>query len=184
MNNPKIRRLLILLHLYAAAFMAPAFVLVAITGGLHIAGDGEAVVSSPLRIAEGATIDYKSNTIDDDVRALLKASNIDHKFEYVKVRGSSLQLRPTSRPYIEIRKSGDDLSATLIKPNFQKAMMEIHKGHGPMKLRKYHILVAISLFFVIFGGILVGLLAKAYRKKTITALGLGFVLYFVLANFA
>ena len=62
-------------------------------------------------------------------------------------------------------------------------MMEVHKGHGPKILRKYHILVALALFFVVFGDLLVGLLAKAYRRKTLAALGLGAVIYFILVNF-
>ena len=36
MENPKLRKLLINLHLLGAGFMAPAFALVAITGGLHM----------------------------------------------------------------------------------------------------------------------------------------------------
>ena len=108
---------------------------------------------------------------------------IEHKFEYARVRGGTIQLRPTSRPYVEIKKSGANLTASLNKPNLQKAMTEVHKGHGPKILRKYHILVALALFLVIFGGILVGLMAKAYRRKTLVALGLGTALYIFLVNF-
>ena len=56
-------------------------------------------------------------------------------------------------------------------------MMEIHKGHGPKILRTYHKIVALTLFLVVFGGIMIGLLSKAYRGKTLTALGLGTLIY-------
>jgi len=184
MDKGKLRRLLILLHLFGASFMAPAFALVAITGGLHMVGGGEKVETTQAVLPEGATLDFESDTLDADVKALLEQANIDVNFGYVKSRGAAkIQTRPTSRTYVEISQTPNGLSATVNKPNFQKAMMEIHKGHGPKILRTYHKLVALGLFFVIFGGFLVGILAKAYRTKTLAAAGLGTLLYIVLIMF-
>jgi len=177
MENPKLRRLLINLHLFGAGFMAPAFALVAITGGLHMVGGGESVATSAVTLPADTHVDLKSDTIEDDVRAILKAANVDVKFEYLKIRGTSFETRPTSRTHVKFTPSPNGLVATLNKPNFQKAMMEVHKGHGPKILRTYHKIVALVLFAVIFGGILIGFLSKAYRRKTLTALGLGTVIY-------
>ena len=157
--------------------MAPAFALVAITGGLHMVGDGESVATSPISLPAGTTVDLKSKTAKDDVRAILKAANVDVKVEYLKIRGTSFETRPTSRTHVKFKPTPNGLTATLNKPNFQKAMMEIHKGHGPLILRSYHKLVALMLFLVIFGGIMIGILAKAYRRKTLVSLGLGTLLY-------
>lgn len=183
MTNPKLRKLLILLHLYAAAFMAPAFGLLAITGGLYLVGGGEKEVSTPLVLPAGTQIDLKSPTVEDDIRALLASANIDHDFEYLRTRATSAQTRPTSRPYIAFNKTPDGWTATKNKPNLQKAMMEIHKGHGPKILKTYHKIVALMLLGVVFGGIFVGLLAKAYRRKTITALSAGVIIYVMLILF-
>lgn len=71
----------------------------------------------------------------------------------------------------------------MVTPNFQKAMMEIHKGHGPKILRSYHKLVALLLFAVVFGGILVGLMSNVYRKKTIVTLFSGSLIYILLIMF-
>lgn len=180
MNNPKIRKFLILVHLFAASFMAPAFLLVAVTGGMHMVGGVESETKVPLSLPAGMQIDLKSPTAEADIRALLASANIDHDFEYLKNRGSSAQTRPTSRPYIAFSQKDGVWTATKNTPNFMKAAMEIHKGHGPKILRTYHKLVALMLFGVIFGGILVGLLAKAYRRKTIGALAIGTLLYLVL----
>ncbi|MEP3891390.1 MAG: hypothetical protein ABJN69_13105 [Hellea sp.] len=180
MTNPKIRKFLILVHLFAASFMAPAFLLVAVTGGMHMVGGVESETKVALPLPAGTQIDLKSPTAEADIRALLALANIDHDFEYLKNRGSSAQTRPTSRPYIAFSQKNGVWTATKNTPNFMKAAMEIHKGHGPKILRSYHKLVALMLFLVIFGGILVGLLAKAYRRKTIGALAIGTVLYLVL----
>ena len=58
-------------------------------------------------------------------------------------------------------------------------MMELHKGHGPALFKTYQKLVALTLFFVIFGGVMVGLLAKAYRRKTVIALVFGAIVFAV-----
>ena len=183
MDNPKLRKLLILLHLLGGSFMAPAFILLAITGGLHMVGDGEKVETSAISLPAGTQVDLKSKTAEDDVRAILKTANVDMKFEYLKIRGSSFETRPTSRTHVKFKPSPNGLTATLNKPNFQKAMMEIHKGHGPKILRTYHKLVALTLFLIIFGGLMIGVLAKAYRRKTLVSLALGTLLYILAIAF-
>lgn len=183
MDNPKIRRVLVLLHLYGAAFMAPAFLLVAFTGGMHMVGGGEAETSQSIALPAGTQIDFKSVTAKDDVKAILKAANVDVDFEYIKDRGSSAQTRPTSRPYIAFKKTDTGWTASKNTPNLQKSLMEVHKGHGPKILRTYHKFVALTLFLVVLGGLMVGLLAKAYRRKTIVATIIGCAVYFGLMVF-
>ncbi len=184
MTDPKIRKLLILLHLYGAAFMAPAFLLVAISGGNYLLGNKGHVASAAMSLPAGAALDFKSPTLEADVRALLKSSSIDHKFGYVKNRGNLIQLRPTSRKYIEFAQTDEGLKASVKSPNLVASMMELHKGHGPALFKTYQKLVALTLFFVIFGGVMVGLLAKTYRRKTLTALALGIIAFLGLALFA
>ncbi len=183
MDNLKFRKILILFHLLVAGFMAPAFILVAITGGLHMVGGGEKQDIQTIILTENASLDFSSKTIEDDVRALLKSAGVNHDFEYLKNRGSSAQTRPTSRPYVSFKISNKELIAEMVTPNFQKAMMEIHKGHGPKILRSNHKLVALLLFAVVFGGILVGLMSNVYRKKTIVTLFSGSLIYILLIMF-
>lgn len=177
MDNPKLRRLLILLHLYGAAFMAPAFMLVAFTGGMHMVGAGESETSQPIALPAGTQIDFSAPSAKADVKAILDAAGVDIDFEYIKNRGSTAQTRPTSRTYVAFKQSDTGWTATKNTPNLQKAMMEIHKGHGPKILRTYHKLVALTLILVVFGGLFVGLLAHAYRRKTIIATVIGLVVY-------
>lgn len=184
MDKGRLRRWMILGHLFVASFMAPAFGLVAITGGLHMVGGGEKLETQIVTLPSGASLDFKSQTLDADLRALLDQANIDVDFGYIKARGADkIQTRPTSRTYVEVSQTPSGLKATVNKPNFQKAMMEIHKGHGPKILRSYHKLVALLLCLVILSGVMTGLFAKVYRRKTLAMLISGSVLYIALIMF-
>ena len=130
----------------------------------------------------GSALDFKSATLEADVRALLQQANLKHNFEYIRNRGTVIQLRPTSKTYLEFRQSPQGLTASRVKPDTVRSMMELHKGHGPKIFKSYQKLVALLLLGVVLGGILVGVLAKAYRRQTTIAVVMG-VVVFVLAGF-
>ena len=184
MDNPKLRKLLVTLHLLFAGFMAPAFILLSVTGGAYLLGQKGQETKVALNLPAGTVIDLKSSTAEADIRALLKTANIDHEFEYLKNRETTAQTRPTSRPYISFKQKDGVWIAEKVTPNFMNAAIEIHKGHGPKLLKTYHKIVALMLIGVVFGGIFVGLLAKAYRRKTIGSVVIGTLLYLVLIFFA
>lgn len=185
MENPKFRKTLINLHLLFAGFLAPAFLLMAISGGLYLIGNKGEFKALPLDLPAQASLDFKSPTIDADVKALLAEAGIDHKFGYVKDRGATkIHLRPTSRTYLEFVQTPQGLTASRVTPDFQGSMIELHKGHGPKLFKTYQKLVAIGLIGVVFGGVLVGLMARAYRRKTLSALAVGTLLFLILALFA
>lgn len=185
MENPKLRKTLINLHLLFAGFLAPAFLLMAISGGLYLIGNKGEFKAVPIELPVGAALDFKSPTIEADVKALLATAGIDHKFGYVKDRGpSKIHLRPTNRTYLEFVQTPQGLKASRVTPNFQGSMIELHKGHGPKLFKTYQKIVAIGLIGVVFGGVLVGLLARVYRRKTLTALAVGTLLFLILALLA
>jgi hypothetical protein len=184
MTNPKIRRLFILAHLWLAGFLAPAFLLVAISGGLYLLGNGGDFKSEPVSLPVGAALDFESPTLETDVRELLNAAEINQKFEYIRNRGTVIQLRPTSRTHLEFRQTDDGLTAIRKVPNFQGTLIELHKGHGPSWFKFYQKLVALGLIGVVFGGILVGFLAKAYRRQTSIAVVIGSLIFVFLAFFS
>ena len=101
--NKNIRKILVLAHLLLAGFMAPVFILLAVSGGLYLLGNKGSVTTQDISLPANATLDFKSATLRDDVDVLLKEAGIDHKFEYVKNRGTMIELRPTSRTYISIK---------------------------------------------------------------------------------
>ncbi len=181
MANPKLRKLLINLHLLFAAFMAPVFILLAVTGGNYLLGNKGSVSSEPVALNAGAALDFKSATLKSDVEAIISANGIDHTFEYIKNRGNLIQTRPTSRPYLQFEQSEEGLKAYRKTPNLQSSLMELHKGHGPRLFKTYQKLVALGLIGVVLGGFLVGLLAPGYRRRTIIATVAGTGLFVLLA---
>lgn len=175
--SPKFRKYLILAHLWLAGLMAPAFALHAISGGLYLMNVKGQAATERVALPAGAALDFKSPTLEADVRALLKTANLKDDFEYVKNRGTVIQLRPTSKPYYEFKQGSKGLSATRVKPDTVRSMMELHKGHGPQLFKSYQKLVALLLLAVVLGGILVGMLSKAYRRQTSIALVMGLVVF-------
>jgi hypothetical protein len=182
MNPLKLRRLLISIHLYVAGFMAPAILLMAMTGGLHLAGASETMTRTEIALPANAELDFNSETLEADIRTLLDEAGIDHRFEYVRGRGDMVQLRPTSRTFLELAQTPDGLKATRVQPNLMAGLMELHKGHGPRLYRLYGVLVGLALAIAVLGGILVGWLAPAYRRTTMIATGLGLI-PFILIGF-
>ncbi len=185
MTDPKVRKLLVTLHLLFAGFMTPAFLMLAITGGNYLLGNKGSTETAALTLKDGASLDFSASTIEQDVEKLLAESGIDHSFEYVKSRGGGkYHLRPTSRPYIEFIHNDAGLTASLKTPSLQAGFMELHKGHGPTIFKTYQKLVALALIGVVLGGFFVGILAKAYRRKTLIATGLGTLVFFLLVFLA
>jgi len=162
--------------------MAPAFALHAISGGLYLMNMKGEATTERVSLPAGSALDFKSATLEADVRALLQQANLKHNFEYIRNRGTVIQLRPTSKTYLEFRQSPQGLTASRVKPDTVRSMMELHKGHGPKIFKSYQKLVALLLLGVVLGGILVGVLAKAYRRQTTIAVVMG-VVVFVLAGF-
>ncbi|CAO1648993.1 hypothetical protein [Parasphingorhabdus sp. NYA22] len=180
MNKVKTRNLLILVHLFLAAFLAPSFLMVGTTGALKLAGVDPAIEDIPIELPVGTQIDPDSPTLKQDIGTILAAQNIHLDIESVRSRGGDMTTRPTSRTFARINQTPDGLQASLHKPGFQYAMMELHKGHGPAIFKTYQLIAGIALFLVIVGGLIVGLLAKPYRRKTLVSLALGTVTFLVL----
>lgn len=180
MNKTKLRNLLVLIHLYTASVLVPFILMVAVTGALKAARIDAEVVSSPIVLPATASLDFKSPSIEDDIRALLKQADIDIEFEYVRGRGNGLMTRPTSRPFVQFSQTPNGLTAKLQKPNLHYRLFELHKGHGPTWFRYYQIFAGIGLFLIVLGGVVVGLLSKAYRKPTVISTVFGTILFLIL----
>lgn len=181
MNIVKSRNFLILVHLYVAAFLAPSFILVGTTGALYLLDVDAPVQETPIDLPENVVLDPESPDIKEDVKKLLSESGVPLEFEYIRSRGDSFMTRPTSRTYAQFEKTEKGWTATLKEPGLLYALTELHKGHGPTAFRYFQMLAGISLFLVVIGGLIVGLLSKAYRGKTIIASLIGTGIFAALA---
>lgn len=184
MNSIKLRRILVTIHLYAAALLAPAFLLVAISGGLYLADVKGSTKETPIAVPAGTAFDSESPTFEADVRAFLKAQKIDVEFDYLRARGKDFTTRPTSRTHVAFEEKDGQLTAKLVEPSPLNALMEIHKGHGPKAYRTLGMLAGLALFIVVMGGLLIGLLSPTYRKATIGSVLTGSAIFAWLAFLA
>lgn len=184
MNKVKLRRTLVNIHLYLAALLAPAFLLMAITGGLYLAGVQGESVETDLAAPTGYALDAENPELEAEVRRYIADQNLDIEFDYIRGRGDSFVTRPTSRPHLRVENGEQGTSVQLVEPDLLDSLTELHKGHGPQIYRTYGIFVGVALFLVVFGGVLVGLLAPAYRRPTILTLAAGSAIFAYLAFWA
>ncbi len=181
MRGLRLRNLLVILHLVAATFVAPVFILLALSGGLYLTGNKGNTEKTVIELPANSQLNIKSETLQSDIENLLEQAGINLNFEYVKVNGNDLYTRPTSRTFVHFSQTPSALKAYLVKPSLQFTLIELHKGHGPQLFRVYQIIAAISLFFTIINGLIIGLMAPAYRKIAVTSLVAGTALFVLLA---
>jgi len=84
--SPKLRKYLILVHLWLAGIMAPAFALHAVSGGLNLMNIKGEARTERVALPVGADLDFQSETLEQDVRDLLKRANLKDDFEGIRKR--------------------------------------------------------------------------------------------------
>jgi hypothetical protein len=175
------RKLLIKIHMYLAAFFAPAVLLVAISGGLYLAGVKGNVEQETIYSSSEAMIDNKSTTLQADVAALLASAGVEsYSFEYIKVKGVTLYTRPTSSDHYLIKSSAGGVEVIHARPSLQSRMIELHKGHGPTTFKTFQKAFAIGLIFIILSGLWLGVSAARLRRSTLLTATTGAVIFALL----
>jgi len=162
------RKLLITIHMYLAAFFAPFVFLVAISGGLYLAGVKGEVEQQSIYVGPGVGLDTKATSLPDDVRQLLTDAGVTgYDFEYIKVKGSNLYTRPTSREHYVLALQEDQVEVFHAAPSLQFRLIELHKGHGPTAFKTFQKVFALGLLFVVGSGLWLGLSAPGLRRRTL-----------------
>ena len=162
------RKILITIHMYLAAFFAPAVLLVAISGGLYLAGVKGKVEQETIYSSDNATIDSKSASLHSDVATLLTDAGVEsYSYEYVKVSGANLYTRPTSSDHYIIKSNEGGVEVIHARPSLQSRMIELHKGHGPSAFKTFQKAFAVGLIFIILSGLWLGISAARLRRSAL-----------------
>ncbi len=175
-----LRRTLILTHLFLAAFLAPMFILVAVSGGLYLIDQEGSVTTEKVPLPESITIDFQSGTLESDIRAAFKDMDLNYKFDSIRSNATRALTRPSTRTFYEFTMRDNQLTLTRNTPSFQRKMIELHKGHGPNLFILYQKFAAIGLLFVVLSGFWLGYSSPVLRAKTALTSGLGLVIFLVL----
>lgn len=163
--------------------MAPAFIMVAISGGLYLFGIKGSTENTSIEVGSELSINLGSNNLEEEVRKLITKLDLKIDFEYLKTRESTVTTRPSSREFLELKVTDNGLQVNRVRPDLQSSLIELHKGHGPTSFRTYQKLVAVCLIFVMLSGLWMGLSNQMMRKKTLIALILGSVTFLLLSTF-
>ena len=175
------RKLLITIHMYLSAFFAPAVLLVAISGGLYLAGIKGKVDEETIYNSNQTTIDSASASLHADVATLLADAGVNsYSYEYVKVSGTNLYTRPTSSDHYIIKVNEDGVEVIHAQPSLQRSMIELHKGHGPSAFKTFQKAFAVGLVFVILSGLWLGISAARLRRSTLITAASGTIFFALL----
>jgi hypothetical protein len=175
------RRLLVNLHLYAAAFLAPAFLFLAISGGLYLVGVKGSIENTVVVIPGELVLNPSSESLYEDVQKVLVAAGISHDFEYVKIKEKTLLTRPTSRNFYKFDIQPEGVVVSYNEPSIQSRLIELHKGHGPEIFKIFQKIIAVGLLFVVMSGFWLGVSALGLRRNTLIVTGAGVILLGFLA---
>lgn len=174
------RKTLITIHMYLAAFFAPAVLLVAISGGLYLAGINGTVEQEIIYRSDTA-LDTQSTSLQADVVALLASAGVrEYNFEYIKVKGTTLYTRPTSANHYVINAGAQGLEVIYARPSLQSRLIELHKGHGPSAFKTFQTVFAVGLVFIILSGLWLGVSASRLRRSTLLTVSAGATVFLLL----
>ena len=177
------RSLLVKLHLYAAAFLAPAFLFLASSGGLYLVGVKGSVKQTFVEMPSQLDLDPSSESLYKDVQKVLLAAGISYDFEYVKIKGETLITRPTSRNFYKFSMQPEGIVVSYNEPSIQSKLIELHKGHGPEIFKAFQKVIAVGLLFVVLSGFWLGVSALGLRRNTLIVTGAGVITLGFLALF-
>lgn len=171
------RRTWINVHLFIAAFFAPIVLMVAASGGFYLIDYKGNVEKTPLELPAGASLDLDAPALEQDVRALLAAAGEEADFEYLRMGSGGFVTRPTSTTHYQFSVGADGVTATRNEPSLVAAIIELHKGHGPGLFRSQQIVLAVALLLMVISGVVTGLMAPAFRNRTLATMGVGAVVF-------
>lgn len=160
------------IHLYLSAFFAPFIILMAITGTSYLMDyKGDEKKDFIKEISYEEIKDFSVN----DVASVLNKIDPKYRFEYLKSGGNTVSTRPFTRTYYSFEKKAEIVALYKHTPNFLRAMIEIHKGHGPIALKWFQKFLGVGLFLITLSGMWLGFSLSRDQKATLVLSSLGFV---------
>ena len=112
------------------------------------------VTTTLVAVPAGADFNLVAPDLKEEVRTLLSAASVEHRFEYVKVSGDTFTTRPTSRTHYVVQGLDGSLKDGSLKiernaPNLQFRMIDLHKGHGPGIFKHFQKIMALGVLVII-----------------------------------
>ena len=177
------RSQLVRIHLFLGAFFLPALLLMATSGGLYLFGFKGSIQKEAVEIQNVVPLDPDSPDLKQDIDGFLQSNGIVHTFDYVRVSGSMLTTRPTSRDFYTIDVSGAEPVVTFNQPDWVKRLIVLHVGHGPEVFKLLQKVMAFGLMAILLTGFYLGVSSPGLRNQTLGITGAGLVVSLLFAFF-
>jgi len=169
------RSLLLNIHLILSSLFIPFLLVIPLSGSLYLLGIKGEVTKTQILQLEGSV---PASVTDKEIyfRTLFSDKKIDFDFEYIKETPAELIFRPTTKDfYTAVIKDGT-ITLFAAKPSMLSKIMELHKGHGPQKMKKFEAAFGIALILILITGLWLALTVGKFRKLTFISFGFGLVL--------
>lgn len=169
------RVLIVKIHLVLAMVFLPFMLLMPLGGMLHLLDmDGTSVKTEAFRTSDVPPEDSAAQ--EAFFREQFKKAGVDFDFEYIRASGANFIFRPATRVHYVAAKSADGLVFSKVEPDFRTVIFEMHKGHGPRKMRWLEAAFGLALILASLTGIWLAVTIPAYRKITAVSLAIGMAL--------
>ncbi len=170
------RKTIFNIHFYLTSFFTPFLFLMAVTGTCYLLGKKGSSTSKLVR--EGIIL---SSDKKGQIKNLMNEIDPSYKYEYLKDRGSSIQTRPTTRDYYNLKQVEDgSFQIYKVKPSFLLRLIEVHKGHGPGLLKYFQIILGIGLSLIILSGLMLSIQMRNRVKSFWITSGTGALFLIIL----
>ena len=176
------RSVLMKIHMLLAAFILPVAFMFFTTGALYtwsIKGNYNTetyklVLVNPLKSNLPVLIDLATKELDQRnismPTGVAKIKEVGTSF-MLEWTGSNLDiiLQPTTQPLIAELK--------VKKTSWYRQFVQLHKAKGGKAFKVYAVILAISLLTLLITGFIMAMQMPKYRSFTLTAMGLGIVMF-------
>lgn len=157
------RKFLVQAHIVLAGIFAPLLILIPLSGGLYLLGiKGDMKQTLSFQIEESLPENEK------ELRAFFEdqfsKNNILFTFEKIKISGNSYIFRPSNHTHYMAVKKDEGFDVFLMEPSLVKSLVEVHKGHGPSKLKTLQTFFGVGLLLLTVSGFILALTVSPYRR--------------------
>jgi len=173
------RALVLKVHLILSAVFIPLLLLVPLSGSLYLLGiKGDSEKTEVLTFAADVPSAEAEKVLF--FRRFFEEQKIDFDFEYIKETPAELIFRPTSRDHYTAKRKDGRWTLVQVRPSLLAKLMELHKGHGPQRLKYVEAVFGIALILVLSSGLWLALSVAKYRRLTLASALSGALLFALL----
>ncbi|NBX57046.1 MAG: hypothetical protein EBT64_01050 [Gammaproteobacteria bacterium] len=176
------QKTLISIHLWLAAFFFPIAVMFASTGALYTISIKGSYEETTRSVQLTQPLSPELSVLTGVVERALDEAGVEHPSgaASIKKAGGSFELEWTGvRRDVVLKPSTDPLSATLVikETTPWRHLVQLHKAKGSDIAKGISVLWGIGLVLILLSGLLMAWNVPTYRRKALTAGGLGLVTF-------